>query len=220
MRHGAEQAGGFTTSATRVCGGASQADLAPTLQLMAAHAVFDPEAAMKPLYEFGQQVRVVRNVRNDGTFPGRDVGELLLRRGATGYVRDIGTFLQDELIYSVDFIDYGYRVGCREPELVDADLPWVPNRYEFRDKVTLRYALAVQGCLVAPAGVEVEILKVERELAQGIHYQIHVNERTFLVPEDYLMGPSDFDERVQRSIAKGVDTSASVSGATLPWQSL
>lgn len=175
---------------------------------------------MKPLFEYGQQVRVTRNVRNDGTFPGREVGEVLLRRGATGYVRDIGTFLQDEIIYAVDFIAYGYRVGCREAELVDAELEWVPNRYEFRDKVVLNSGVSVRGEVVAAAGTEGEILKVERDLPGGIHYHVYVNGRTLLMPEAMLTGESDFDERVARTIEKGIDVNGETQGATLPWQSL
>jgi nitrogen fixation protein NifZ len=178
------------------------------------------EIDMKPLYELGQEVRVIRNVRNDGTFPGRDPGELLLRRGATGFVRDIGTFLQDEIIYSVDFIKYGYRVGCREPELIDAEEVWVPNRYEFRDKVTFGISLSVKGVIVAKAGDEGEVLMVEREMAKGIHYHVHINGRTLLVAENDLTGVSDFDERVQKTIAKGIDANAATQGATLPWKSL
>jgi len=175
-------------------------------------------AIMKPKFEFGQHVRVTRNVRNDGTFPGREIGELLLRRGATGYVRDIGTFLQDEIVYAVDFIEYGYRVGCREQELVDAQLEWIPNRYEFRDTVTLAATLTVRGQTVARAGDQGEIVKVERDAALGIHYHVRVGERTLLVAEQLLRGESDFDERVRQTIEKGVDVTASTNGATLPWQ--
>ena len=35
-------------------------------------------------------VRVIRNLRNDGTYPGLATGTLLIRRGATGFVRDVG----------------------------------------------------------------------------------------------------------------------------------
>ncbi len=31
-------------------------------------------------YDYGDEVRVVRNVRNDGTYPGLDVGAPLVRR--------------------------------------------------------------------------------------------------------------------------------------------
>lgn len=176
---------------------------------------------MKPKFDYGQHVRVTRNVRNDGTFPGRDVGELLLRRGATGYVRDIGTFLQDQIIYSVDFIDYGYRVGCREAELILADEAWIPNRYEFRDRVTFRAAIRIAGELVAEEGEEGEITKVVRDdPSKPICYHVLVKGRTFLVPEGLLAGESVFDERVRQTIEKGVDVEGDVRGSTLPWQGI
>ena len=73
-----------------------------------------------PRFEYGDEVRVTRNVRNDGTFPGAEVGELLIRRGSTGFVRDVGTFLQDQVVYSVHFVDADRLVGCREQELQEA----------------------------------------------------------------------------------------------------
>ena len=50
---------------------------------------------MRPRFEYGEEVRVIRNVRNDGTFPGTEIGELLIKRGSIGYVQNIGTFLQE-----------------------------------------------------------------------------------------------------------------------------
>lgn len=70
-----------------------------------------------PCFECGQKVRSRRMVRNDGTFPGRDIGTLLVKRGDEGYVTSIGTFLQQFYIYSVDFVAYGYRVGMKGCEL-------------------------------------------------------------------------------------------------------
>ncbi len=175
---------------------------------------------MKARYELGQHVRVTRNVRNDGTFPGRDMGELLLRRGATGYVRDIGAFLQDQVIYSVDFIEYGYRVGCREQELIAAEAPWLPNRYEFRDRVYLTRAIGVRGEQVALAGTEVEILRVVRTHPTCILYHVLVAGRTFQLPEAVLEGESDFDEKVKETVARGIDANGTTAGATLPWQNL
>ena len=69
---------------------------------------------MRPRFDYGDEVRVRRNVRNDGTFPGAEVGRLLVRRGSTGFVRDLGTFLQDQVIYSVHFLAEDRLVGCRE----------------------------------------------------------------------------------------------------------
>ena len=100
---------------------------------------------MRPRFEYGAAVRVVRNLRNDGTYPGEPTGTLLVRRGSVGYVRDVGTFLQDQLIYSVDFFDQQRMVGCREQELQPADDPWIPTRFEFRDKVTPTVNLAIRG---------------------------------------------------------------------------
>ncbi len=70
-----------------------------------------------PLYAFGQKVRSRFNVKNDGTFFGREVGERLVSKGEVGYVRDIGTFLQRNYIYAVEFVDSGMVVGMRGREL-------------------------------------------------------------------------------------------------------
>ena len=101
-----------------------------------------------PLYEYGQAVRLIRNVRNDGTYPGKDTGALLMRRGAVGCVYDVGTYLQDQLIYRVHFLDQGCTVGCREEELIPASDPWIPNLFEFRDQVVATRSLAVRGEVV------------------------------------------------------------------------
>ena len=55
-------------------------------------------------WDLGDDVRVIHNVRNDGTYPGEQVGALLIRRGSTGTIIDIGTFLQDQIIYTVHFL--------------------------------------------------------------------------------------------------------------------
>lgn len=129
---------------------------------------------------------MIRNVRNDGTFPGLEVGELLVRRGSVGYVRDVGTFLQDQLIYSVHFVQDNRMVGCREEELQAESDPWAPSRYEFRDKVTPRVALAISGEIVAAPGTTGEILKVLRDAPGGIAYHVRFPGRTLQVPESVL----------------------------------
>jgi nitrogen fixation protein NifZ len=117
---------------------------------------------MRPQYDYGDEVRVVRNVRNDGTYPGEVTGALLVRRGSTGFVRDVGTFLQDQIIYSVHFLDADRVVGCREEELQPAADPWVPSRFEFRDKVAARLPLGSGGRVLVEQGSVGEILKVLR----------------------------------------------------------
>jgi len=132
-------------------------------------------------------VRVVRNVRNDGTFPGMEVGTLLVRRGSVGYVRDVGTFLQDQLIYSVHFLEQNRLVGCREAELQAEADPWTPSRFESRDKVTPRLALGVQGNIVARPGTVGEIEKVLRGTPGNVSYHVRFPGRTLQVPETALL---------------------------------
>lgn len=149
-------------------------------------------------YDYGDAVRVTRNVRNDGTYPGLDVGAFLVRRGSVGYVVNVGTFLQDQVIYSVHFLDEQKMVGCREEELIPADSPWKPSRYEFRDKVVSRLSLAVGGEIVAAAGAEGEILRVLRDYdAEQMHYHVRFPGRTLLVPESSLLpvgGPDSVED--------------------------
>ena len=131
-------------------------------------------------------MRVIRNVRNDGTFPGMDVGRLLVRRGSVGYVRDVGTFLQDQLIYSVHFLDENRMVGCREEELQAEADPWNPSRFEFRDQVTPRIALGIKGTIVARPGKVGEIETVLRDAPGGVAYHVRFSGRTLRVPETAL----------------------------------
>ena len=146
-------------------------------------------------FDYGDAVRIIRNVRNDGTYPGLDIGAFLIRRGSVGYVQNVGTFLQDQVIYSVHFLEEQKLVGCREEELIPAEAPWVPSRFEFRDKVRSVYSLAVAGEVIAPAGAEGEILKVLRDHEPGeVHYHVRFPGRTLLVPEGSLQPSGTFPE--------------------------
>ena len=70
-----------------------------------------------PVFELEQKVRVCKVVRNDGTFPGKNRGDILLEGGEVGYICGIGTFLQKFYIYSVHFIKKGMIIGCRQHEI-------------------------------------------------------------------------------------------------------
>lgn len=134
----------------------------------------------------GSRVRVIRNIRNDGTYPGEETGALLLRRGSLGYVRSHGIFLQDQVVYEVHFLDTGRVVGCRQEELIGADEPWVSSRYESREKVTCKHRLAVSGEVVAEPGDVGEIIRVMRELGDEVAYHVRFPGHTLLVPEPTL----------------------------------
>lgn len=70
-----------------------------------------------PRFDYGQKVRSRKTVRNDGTFPGREIGDILVKKGDEGYVTSIGSFLQQFYIYGIDFYAHGYRVGMKGREL-------------------------------------------------------------------------------------------------------
>lgn len=146
---------------------------------------------MRPRFEYGDEVRVTRNVRNDGTFPGTNTGELLLRRGSVGFVRNMGTFLQDQVIYEVHFLDIDKVVGCREEELIDAAEPWVPSRFENRDRVSPRIPLAINNEVIAGTDTVGEIFKVLRDRPEGVAYHVQFGQRTLLVPESGLRFADD-----------------------------
>lgn len=146
-------------------------------------------------FGFGEEVRITRNVRNDGTYPGMEVGELLVRRGSIGHVIEVGTFLQDQVIYTVHFLSLGRMVGCRAEELIPADATYNPSRFEFRDKVICRIDLGVQGKIIVEKNSEGEILQVLRD-AIPMQYHVRFPGKTLQVPESVLepADPENFRE--------------------------
>jgi nitrogen fixation protein NifZ len=144
---------------------------------------------MQPRWDYGDAVRVTRNVRNDGTYPGLEMGDFLVRRGSVGYVVNVGTFLQDQIIYSVNFLEAGRIVGCREEELIGGDEAWVPSCFEFREKVKAAKSLSIRGEVRVPADSEGQVLKVLRDMPGGVAYHVHfdcLSGEPLVVPETAL----------------------------------
>lgn len=77
----------------------------------------DVEVFKPPVFKPGDKVVSLKHIRNDGTVRGRDIGEIIVKKGDVGYVRDIGTFLQQFFIYAVDWTERGTIVGMRAKEL-------------------------------------------------------------------------------------------------------
>jgi len=75
------------------------------------------ELAEAPVFEIGDKVRSKKMIRNDGTYPGIEIGKTLIEEGDIGYVQNVGEFLQQFWIYSVDFVEKGQLVGMRAKEL-------------------------------------------------------------------------------------------------------
>ena len=79
------------------------------------------EVAFPPRFSYGERVAARSVIRNDGTYNGKDIGEVLVHKGDIGYVTNINTFLQQFYIYAVDFVESGHRVGMRAKELCTLD---------------------------------------------------------------------------------------------------
>jgi nitrogen fixation protein NifZ len=75
------------------------------------------ELTNPPYFAFGEKVRAKRVIRNDGTYAGKEIGEVLAKKGEIGYVTSIGTFLQQFYIYGIEFTESGNRVGMKRKEL-------------------------------------------------------------------------------------------------------
>ena len=70
-----------------------------------------------PKYQWGQRVRALIDLRNDGSFPDAPVDGLLVNIGDTGEIVQVGTHTEANVpIYLVEF---GERlvVGCLEEEI-------------------------------------------------------------------------------------------------------
>ncbi len=82
-----------------------------------------------PAFDLGDRVRVRKLIRNDGTFPGKEVGASLAKKGDIGFVAGIGTYLQQVYIYSVHFLESNHVVGClkKELELAEESPPTSPQ---------------------------------------------------------------------------------------------
>ncbi|MEI7075286.1 nitrogen fixation protein NifZ [Pectobacterium versatile] len=140
---------------------------------------------MIPRFAFGDAVRVVRSLRNDGTMAGMKRGELLVRRGTVGYVREWGVFLQDQLIYQVHFLDDDRVVGCREQELIDEAVPWHAGTFQYGDGVYSRQTLSINGEQVVEVGQRGQIFATGQGV-QGDCYTVMFGERWFQVPASTL----------------------------------
>lgn len=81
------------------------------------------ELDQPPAFNIGDKVRLRKMIKNDGTFPGQEIGVILAKKGDIGYVASIGTYLQRSYIYAVHFLHTGFVVGCvkKELELVEKE---------------------------------------------------------------------------------------------------
>ncbi len=70
--------------------------------------------------EPGTRVRSLLQMKNDGTFPHRDIGEVVVSAGDVGGVRDSWRFL-NEIYYHVEFVSRAVVVIMRHREVARID---------------------------------------------------------------------------------------------------
>ncbi|ABK43700.1 NifZ family protein [Magnetococcus marinus MC-1] len=146
-------------------------------------------------FENASAVRLIKSIRNDGTFPGKRSGEVLVRKGTVGFVRQAGVFLQEHNIYEIHFIDDDLIVGCREKELQDAELPWVESLFETRDRVMLAVPLEIKGETLVDTDQVGEVVEVNSSNPDKIVCQVHFGERYFNIPEKLLVMAPELDNQ-------------------------
>ena len=81
-------------------------------------------------FGIGQKVQLLEDVKNDWTYPHAPIGTVMVQKGAIGYIKSIGEFLQVIRVYEVHFLDVNALievVGCREHELLAME--------DYRDEV-------------------------------------------------------------------------------------
>jgi hypothetical protein len=67
-----------------------------------------------------EKVRATAQVKNDGTYPHKELGEVIVQDGDIGFVRESWHFL-GRIYYTVEFTSRGVVVIMRERELIAAE---------------------------------------------------------------------------------------------------
>lgn len=76
--------------------------------------------AGNPRFEWGQRVRAVADLFNDGSYPERPSNALLVGAGEAGEIVQVGRHADSgSFVYKVEFA-LNQVIGCMEPELT----PW------------------------------------------------------------------------------------------------
>lgn len=77
--------------------------------------MFEPRL---PKFQWGQRVKALTDLRNDGTFPDAPEEALLVKTGDMGEIVQVGTHTEENFpIYLVEFGEQ-LVVGCLEEEII------------------------------------------------------------------------------------------------------
>lgn len=154
---------------------------------------------IEPRFYSGSEVRVVRNIRNDGSFKASNKGDLLVTAGEIGYVRSFGYFLQDQVIYQVYFPKIELVVGVRDSEVIDSELDWIPCLFRSLELAQLTVSLKMHGEIVAKSGDLVEVKRIHRDLESGkIEYLIELNSERIWLDSKVLTLPQNLPHQQEQ----------------------
>ena len=135
----------------------------------------------------GQEVRLTKDVVNDGTMHGSERGQALVSCGSTGFIKQKGWFLDDP-VYDVHFLDIDQLIGCREHELIAVETPWTAPAFSKGSKIKSKGDLTSEGQVIVPASQKgfIETMRYDREL--GYLYEVNFEgaERYYLLLESQL----------------------------------
>jgi nitrogen fixation protein NifZ len=71
-----------------------------------------------PKYQWGQRVKALIDLYNDGSFPDAPEKGILVSNGDTGEIVQVGTHTEENMpIYLVEFAEH-LVVGCLEEEII------------------------------------------------------------------------------------------------------
>lgn len=121
-------------------------------------------------FKEGDRVRLVFDIKNDGTLFGKKRGVQLQKAGETGYIarRDI---LNDDVIYSVHFLGSNKVIGCKEKELISAELDWKPPAFKKGDQAKSIVDLVYKGKRFSAKGSKGKITAVRFLPKLGFIYE-------------------------------------------------
>lgn len=96
----------------------------PVVARVACHcgATLATNAGYRRDFAINERVCSVTQVKNDGTYPHKDIGEVVVHDGDAGYVRESWSFL-GRLYYTVEFCDRNVVVIMRGQELASDTKP-------------------------------------------------------------------------------------------------
>lgn len=122
-------------------------------------------------FEIGEKVRLLFDIKSDGTTFGSKRGNLIQRQGAIGYIKK-QDFLLEREVYNVHFLETSQVIGCREHELIDGDLAWEAPLFQIRDKIKAAIDVTYEGDVIIQQETRGTVTGVRYHLEHGYIYEV------------------------------------------------